>query len=106
MFALNSAAGANPRAWVFYSRVKGELERDLQALDFASLTLVRPGLIGGERSEYRAGEQLAGKVLGALAPVLPRAWRINPASNIAAALVEAALAPQPGVRVVGAAALA
>jgi len=41
-----------------------------------------------------------------LAPVLPRAWRINPASNIAAALVEAALAPQPGVRVVGAAALA
>ncbi len=106
VFALNSAAGANPRAWVFYSRVKGELERDLQALDFASLTLVRPGLIGGERSEYRAGEQLAGKVLGALAPVLPRAWRINPASNIAAALVEAALAPQPGVRVVGAAALA
>ena len=56
VFALNSAAGANPRSLVFYSRVKGELEQDLRALGFASLTLVRPGLIGGDRVERRAGE--------------------------------------------------
>ena len=105
VFALNSAAGANPRSLVFYSRVKGELEQDLRALGFASLTLVRPGLIGGDRAERRAGEHLASVVLGALAPVLPRAWRINPATRIADALVEAALNPQPGVRVVGAAEL-
>lgn len=101
VFALNSAAGANPRSLVFYSRVKGELEQDLRALGFASLTLVRPGLIGGERAERRAGEHLASVVLGALAPVLPRAWRINPAARIADALVQAVLGPQPGVRVVG-----
>ncbi len=41
-FALNSAPGADPRSRLFYNRVKGELERDLQALGFASLTLVRP----------------------------------------------------------------
>ncbi|MGE8224967.1 MAG: NAD-dependent epimerase/dehydratase family protein [Stenotrophomonas sp.] len=105
VFALNSAAGANPRSLVFYSRVKGALEQDLRALGFASLTLVRPGLIGGERAERRTGEHLASVVLGALAPVLPRAWRINPAPRIADALVEAALNPQPGVRVVGAAEL-
>ena len=101
VFALNSAAGANPRSPVFYSRVKGQLEQDLRALGFASLTLVRPGLIGGERAERRAGEHLASVVLEALAPVLPRAWRINPATRIADALVEAVLDPQPGVRVVG-----
>ena len=101
VFALNSAAGANPRSPVFYSRVKGQLEQDLRALGFASLTLVRPGLIGGERAERRAGEHLASVVLGALAPVLPRAWRINPATRIADALVEVVLDPQPGVRVVG-----
>ena len=105
VFALNSAAGANPRSLVFYSRVKGELEQDLRALGFASLTLVRPGLIGGDRAERRAGEHLASVVLGALAPVLPRAWRINPATRIADALVEAVLDPQPGVRVVGSAEL-
>lgn len=106
VFALNSAVGANPRSPFFYNQVKGELERDLRALHFDSLTLVRPGLIGGQRSEHRRGEQLASVVLGALAPVLPRAWRINPATRIAEALVAAALEPQPRERVVGSAALA
>lgn len=105
VFALNSAMGANPRSWFFYNRVKGGLERDLRALEFSSLALVRPGLIGGERAEPRPGEHAAARVLGALAPVLPKAWRINPAGRIADALVEAALAPQPGVRVIGSAQL-
>ncbi|MNM36781.1 hypothetical protein D3C81_474990 [compost metagenome] len=105
VFALNSAMGANARSWFFYNQVKGELERDLRALGFASLTFVRPGLIGGERAEPRPGERLASRVLGALAPVLPRAWRINPATRIADVLVEAALNPQPGVQVIGSAQL-
>ncbi|GFF08585.1 NAD-dependent dehydratase [Stenotrophomonas maltophilia] len=104
-YVLNSAAGANPQSSIFYSRVKGELERDLRALGFHSLTLVRPGLIGGERNEVRRGERLALMVLGALGPMLPRAWRINPASEIAKALVEAALAPRPGEHVVASSAL-
>ncbi|MEG0183732.1 MAG: NAD-dependent dehydratase [Stenotrophomonas sp.] len=99
-YALNSAAGANPRSSIYYSRVKGELERDLRALGFASLTLVRPGLIGGERQQVRRGEHFALTVLGALGPVLPRGWRINPAPVIARALMEAALAAQPGEHVV------
>ncbi|KRG42222.1 NAD-dependent dehydratase [Stenotrophomonas pictorum JCM 9942] len=106
VFALNSAAGANARSPLFYNRVKGELERDLRGLGFSSLTLVRPGLIGGQRRERRPAEHLAGVVLGALAPVLPRGWRINPAAHIATALVQAALQPPPGEQVVGAAALA
>ena len=106
VFALNSAMGAKPRSPFFYNQVKGELERDIQALGFEALTLVRPGLIGGARAEPRPGEQLATRVLTALAPVLPRAWRINPAEKIAAALVEAALALRPGVHVVGSAELA
>lgn len=105
-FALNSAMGAHARSRIFYSRVKGELERDLQALGYPSLTLVRPGLIGGERAQRRAGEHLALQLMGALRPLLPRRWRIDPAQNIAAALVEAALAPRPGVHVVDSAQLA
>lgn len=100
-YALNSAAGANAASRFFYNRVKGELERDLEALGFASLTHVRPGLIGGEREEARAGEGAALRVLRVLGPVLPRRWRVNPASRIASALLEAALAGTPGVHVVG-----
>ena len=100
-YALNSAAGANAASRFFYNRVKGDLERDLAQLGFASLTHVRPGLIGGEREEARAGEGAALHVLRVLGPVLPRRWRINPAPRIASALLEAALASAPGVHVVG-----
>ena len=100
-YALNSAAGANVASRFFYNRVKGELERDLEALGFRSLTHVRPGLIGGERDEARAGEGAALRLLRVLGPVLPRRWRINPAPRIARAVLDAALAGTPGVHVVG-----
>ncbi len=99
-FVLNSAKGADPDSRFFYNRVKGALENDLRTLGYPSLTLVRPGLIGGDRKEHRTGERAASVVLGALAPLLPRSWRINPAVNIAAAMVDAALQPTPGVRVI------
>ncbi|NVI82531.1 NAD-dependent dehydratase [Janthinobacterium sp. BJB401] len=99
-YALNSAAGANATSRFFYNRVKGELERDLEALGFGSLTHVRPGLIGGERDVARAGEGAALRLLRVLGPVLPRRWRINPAPRIASALLAAALASAPGVHVV------
>ncbi|WP_425251639.1 NAD-dependent dehydratase [Janthinobacterium sp. NFX145] len=99
-YALNSAAGANAALRFFYNRVKGELERDLEALGFGSLTHVRPGLIGGERDVARAGEGAALRLLRVLGPVLPRRWRINPAPRIASALLAAALASAPGVHVV------
>lgn len=100
-FALNSAMGANASSRFFYNRVKGELERELATLGFTSLAYVRPGLIGGEREEARPAERAAGWVLGALGPILPTGWRINPAERIAEALVEAAVEARPGVRVIG-----
>ncbi|MEN5060881.1 NAD-dependent dehydratase [Luteimonas sp. TWI1416] len=100
-FALNSALGADAASRVFYNRVKGELERDLAAVGFDSLTFVRPGLIGGARDELRLGERVAGVVLGALGPLLPPRWRINPAPRIAAALLNAAVDASPGLHVVG-----
>lgn len=99
-FVLNSALGADPASRVFYNRVKGEVERDLATVGFRSLTLVRPGLIGGQRETFRAGERAGLLALGALGPVLPRRWRINPAGRIADRILEAALAAAPGLHVV------
>ncbi|HEV7257885.1 MAG TPA: NAD(P)H-binding protein [Bosea sp. (in: a-proteobacteria)] len=100
VFVLNSAKGADVTSRFFYSRVKGEVERDLAGLDFVSLTIVQPGLIGGERKEFRTGERLATIALKLLTPILPRAWHINPADKIAAAMIEAAAAAEPGRHVV------
>lgn len=105
VYVLNSAMGADAQSRVFYNRVKGELESALRTRGFASLRLVRPGLIGGDRDERRLGETLATHVLRTLHPLLPRKWRINPAERIADALLDAALDPPAGVHVVASDAL-
>lgn len=99
-YALNSALGADPLSKVFYSRTKGELERDLQKLGYPSLTLVRPGLIGGERDESRPAEQIGVTLSQWLRPLLPLRYRVVPAENIAHHLLLAALGARHGVHVV------
>ncbi|MGH8061252.1 MAG: NAD-dependent dehydratase [Pseudoxanthomonas sp.] len=99
-FVLTSASGANADSRIFYSRTKGELERDLRELGYRSLTLVRPGLLGGERERRRPLEHAGMKLLGAVGPLLPRRYRVVPASQLAATLLQAALGAQPGVRVI------
>lgn len=98
-FALNSALGADTGSRVFYSRTKGETERDLQAVGYPSLTLVRPGLIGGQRQQSRPLEQLAVTVSRLVQPLLPKRYRVVPADRIARHLLQAALAATPGVHV-------
>jgi uncharacterized protein YbjT (DUF2867 family) len=100
VFVLNSALGANAQSLFFYNRVKGETERDLQALGFGSLTFVRPGLIGGMREERRPVERMLQILFGAIGPVLPPQYRINPAQKIAQAMLDAALAARPGVHAI------
>ncbi len=58
-FALVSSPGASLSIPLFYCRVKGELERDIGAVGFNALTIVRPGLIGGHRAEFRLAERVA-----------------------------------------------
>ena len=84
----------------FYLRTKGETERDLAAEGFASLTFVRPSLIGGKRENQRWVEALGLKVFALFAPALPRRYRIAPAERIAASLLAAVRTAQSGVRVV------
>ena len=98
-YAFNSALGADASSRVFYSRTKGETERDLQAVGFPSLTLVRPGLIGGSREQSRPAEQLAVTLSRWVQPLLPRRYRVVPAQRIAHHLLQAALAATPGVHV-------
>ena len=81
---------------LFYARVKGELERDIQKIGFRSLTILRPGMIEGDRGEFRLAESIALTLSRALAPALPKRFHVNPAPKIAQALVDAILIGEPG----------
>jgi uncharacterized protein YbjT (DUF2867 family) len=105
-FALTSSKGADPRSPFLYMRTKGEIEQEIMRLGFPSLTIVRPGLIGGARGTPRLAERVTAALLGVLAPVLPRSLRISPATEIARVLLEAAITGRDGIRIVEAAELA
>ena len=95
-FLLVSSVGANPASRVFYSRVKGEIERAVQQLGYPSLTIIRPSLLLGDRSEFRLGEVLV-KPFGFL---MPRRYRPVYASVVAATMIAAAIAPSSGVQII------
>ncbi|MCS6820093.1 MAG: NAD-dependent epimerase/dehydratase family protein [Chitinophagales bacterium] len=65
-FILVSAIGANKNSVFFYNRVKGLLEEALEKIGFASLIILQPSLLLGERSERRPAEYLAQKVFAPL----------------------------------------
>ncbi|PIJ60270.1 NAD-dependent dehydratase [Erwinia sp. OLMDLW33] len=102
VFALTSATGADPSSRFFYNRVKGELEEALVRERFTSLTLVRPGVIGGARTEVRPAETALKLGLTLFAPLLPRCWQLNPAAEIAERLLKSVLTASPGVSIVSA----
>jgi uncharacterized protein YbjT (DUF2867 family) len=100
-FVLNSALGANPGSRVFYNRVKGEVEIDIGALGYPSLTLVRPSLLdGGPRPDSRPGEHVGLWFARHFRPLIPARYRAVATEAVAHTLLEAALAQTPGVHVV------
>ncbi len=97
-FAIVTAMGASPDSRFFYPRTKGEVERDIKAIGFTSLTICRPSLIDGERKQTRRAEGAALKLARLLSPILPKKFRVNTSDSIARALLDAVIAAKPGCR--------
>lgn len=95
-----TAIGADPGSRVFYSRVKGETERDVAAQGPATTVAFRPSMIDGHRpGESRPGESLGLVAMRAVGPLLG-GLRPNKASDIAAAMLREATSGRSGHRVV------
>ena len=92
-YSIVSALGADRKSRVFYSRVKGEVEAALRAMDWPGLCIVRPSLIAGDRAESRPLERLAGLALRCA----PATWRPVAARDIAAAMIHTALRSPAGL---------
>ena len=99
-YAIVTAMGASADSRTFYYRTKGEVERDIQKIGFPSLTICRPGLIGGERTQARGAERAILALARLLAPILPKTFRINPADVIAASVLDAVIAAKRGCRLI------
>jgi uncharacterized protein YbjT (DUF2867 family) len=67
---LVTAVGANAGSNLFYIRTKGEVERDILALDFDHTHIFRPSMIMGQRDEDRLRERLFVAAWRVLNPLL------------------------------------
>lgn len=92
-FLMVSSLGADARSAVFYSRTKGETERDIASSGLPRVVFMRPSLLLGERHERRPGEWVGAFVGRMIAPLLLgplRRYRPIHADDVAAAMVYAA----------------
>lgn len=101
-FLLVSAMGANPKSRIFYSRVKGETERDIRLLRLPSLSIFRPSLLLGDRKQFRFGESMASWLLAPLSPLFRGSLlKIRPiqARAVACVMYRVAQMFTPGVHI-------
>lgn len=86
-YMLVSSIGADANSGNFYLRTKGALERDLQALGFDSLIVVRPSFLFGPRQEFRLGEKIGIGLAKLFAPLIPKKYRGIHVQKVANALI-------------------
>jgi uncharacterized protein YbjT (DUF2867 family) len=79
-YSLVSSAGADHQSKVFYSRLKGELDTDVKDLPFEVITIMRPSILAGERSESRPGESI-GKFFMKFLTKIPGLKKYRPISG-------------------------
>jgi uncharacterized protein YbjT (DUF2867 family) len=97
-YILVSSAGANEESKVFYSRIKGELDTAVQKLGFKNVSIIRPSVLDGPRSEFRLGERIAlviMKLLGWIPGI--RKYRPIHAKSVAVAMINAHVNSRNGV---------
>ncbi|TGN14263.1 nucleoside-diphosphate sugar epimerase [Leptospira ilyithenensis] len=93
-FLIVTAMGANSGSFVFYNRVKGEIENALIGLKFPYLGIFRPSVLVGDRKETRIGEKMA----EAIATIIPfsligmRKYKPIPAQFVAVSLLKSLIA--------------
>jgi len=99
-FAIVTSVGANAASGNFYLSVKGETERDLAALGFPCLVVLRPGLILGPRAARRPMERMAQIISPAIDLLLQgplRRYRSIAAQQVGHALLQMALTAKESV---------
>lgn len=97
-----TAVGANAQSNVFYIRTKGEVERDILALNYEHAHLFRPSMLLGHREENRPMEKLFIRLWSAINPVLVgpfSLYRGIDGKDVATAMAKAARQPSGNVTI-------
>lgn len=99
-YHLVSSIGANKDSSTFYTRTKGEVERDLKAVPFKSIHIYRPSLLDGPRKNKRVLEGISNAVMYLVNPLLfggLKKYRSIKVETVAKAMIKESLNDKRGV---------
>ena len=97
---LISSVGASSKSKVFYTRMKGQRDEDVQKLGFPGLFILRPPSLirkGSDRFGEKAGVTVL-KVLNAIG--LMRSWTPMPTEEVASAMIRLSKSGKTGVHII------
>ncbi len=83
-YVLVSSAGASSGSRIFYSKMKGDLERDVKRLPFETIHIIRPGILTGAREDVRIGERIGIGLMGVFS-VIPGLGSLSPIDGVVVA---------------------
>ncbi len=102
-FLLISAKGADSKSKFFYNRTKGEAEQAILNKGLGSITIFRPGLLFGDREDFRFFESLSIVVVKGLKSVLGNDFLrpvVTSVNELAKAMVDDSLDIETGYKIV------
>lgn len=99
-YSLVSSAGANDESRLFYSRLKGELDKVVKDLPFEVITILRPSILDGDRNEKRPGEKF-GLLIARIFTKIPGLKKYRPifAGKVAQGMINSLHKCPPGYHI-------
>lgn len=98
-YLLVSSIGADAGSGNFYLRTKGELEQNIQSLNFDNFVTARPSFLLGNRAEFRLGERIGIFFAQVFRPLFPAKYQGIDAKQVASALILSANQGLTGMQV-------
>lgn len=99
-YVLVSAAGADPKSSIFYSRMKGKLEEAVKALGFSKITIFKPSLLARKNTD-RKGEEISMKIIQFFNKIgLFRSMKPLPTDILALAMINSAKSKETGLTII------
>jgi uncharacterized protein YbjT (DUF2867 family) len=100
-FSVVSAIGSDADSSIFYNKVKGEMERDLEKIGFKSLHIFHPSLLLGPREESRLGEKIGTVGMKLISPLMfgsMKKYKPIHVKTISMAMLHFSKNPSSGIR--------
>lgn len=98
--AIISSAGANKNSSFFYQKTKGQIEEAVSKIGFKACFILRPSVLVGNRTEFRAGESLAISLMNTFSFMLSKKYKPVAVGKVAKTLVDCINSGKTGVNII------